>query len=155
MKKLVIVFALLMVLSGGTISVMKALQVGPFAPDEDEVVEKEEPLPEAPHFLELDQLLIPIFSDDRVVTTIQVQVQLEITGMENLAKINRLKPRLSDAFLRDLHAFIPRLFHMKERLTVSILKQRMQMIGDKVAGPGIIDSVLVQSLTDMNQQRKR
>jgi hypothetical protein len=39
MKKFIIVFAMLLMLSGGTISVMKTLEMGPFAEREGEATE--------------------------------------------------------------------------------------------------------------------
>ena len=57
-------------------------------------------------------------------------------------------PVLTDAYIRDLHSFLPRLLRSKERIDVLIIKQRLQFIGNKVAGKGLIDNVLVQSIID-------
>ncbi len=57
-------------------------------------------------------------------------------------------PKISDAFVRDLHAFMPRLLKDKERIDVLILKQRLQVIGDRLFGAGYIKDVLVQSVID-------
>ena len=60
-------------------------------------------------------------------------------------------PVLTDAYVRDLHSFLPRLLRSEERIDVLIIKQRLQFIGNKVAGKGLIDNVLVQSV--INQPR--
>ncbi len=153
MKKLVMVFAALMMLAGATVSVMKAMQIGPFSPDPDanEQVADAKPksdLLDPPRFIDLDPLVVPIFQGDSIATTIQITVKLETTGAEKESKINKWKPRISDAFIRDLYSFIPRLLRNQERVNVFIIKKRLQLIGDKVMGPGIIENILVQSITD-------
>ena len=55
---------------------------------------------------------------------------------------------MSNAFYKDLYAFIPRLLREDDRINVLILRKRMQLIADKVAGPGIVDGILIQSVTD-------
>lgn len=149
MKKLVIAFAFILMIAGGTISVLKWLEIGPFAPNgEVDVVDQVDP-GEPPRFIDMDPLSIPIFQGDKVAATIQIQFMLEAVGADNEAKITRLLPRLGDAFLRDLYSFIPRLLKKEERISVVIIKQRLQMIADEVTGPGIIDDILVQSVVDI------
>ena len=96
--------------------------------------------------------IVPIFAEDRVVAAIQIQLKLETAGTANEAYLNRIKPRLGDAFLRDLYAFIPRLVQKGGQLDVLAIKQRLQTVADKVAGPGKINSVLVQSVSDNTQR---
>ena len=57
-------------------------------------------------------------------------------------------PVINDAFLHNLHSFLPRLLKEKERLDVLIIKQRRQLISDKVAGKYLIKNVLVQSVVE-------
>lgn len=152
MKKFVIVFAVLLMLSGGSIGVMKTLEVGPFAKAEGEASGKTEPN-EPPRFIEMGMLLIPIFSGDRVATTIQLQIKLETMGTEREAKINKLMPRINDAFLSDLYAFIPRLIKKEGKIRAIVIKNRLEMIAGKVAGQGLITNVLVQSITDTSPSK--
>ncbi len=152
MKKFVIVFAVLLMLSGGAISVMKTLEVGPFAKAEGEAAENTAQN-EPPRFIEMGMLLIPIFSGDRVATTIQLQIKLETMGTEREAKINKLMPRINDAFLSDLYAFIPRLIKKEGKIRAIVIKNRLEMIAGKVAGQGLITNVLVQSITDTSPSK--
>ncbi len=76
MKKLAIVFAVLIMLGGGAVSVMKWLQVGPFELTGEETAEQQEPS-EPPRFIEMEQLIIPIFQGEKVVANIQIQLKLE------------------------------------------------------------------------------
>lgn len=102
----------------------------------------------APVFYPLDPLVVPIFGDDGVSSTIQVQVKLEVVGKENRAIISRFKTKLSDALLRDLYGFLPRLIKSQGRLDVTILKQRMQMVVNRTIGPDVVNDVLIQSVSD-------
>lgn len=150
MRKLVIAFAIVMMIAGGTISVLKWLEVGPFVATEEQIAEESEfEEGEPPRFIDMDPLAIAIFQGDKVVATIQIQFKLEALGADNEAKITRLIPRLDDAFLRDLYAFLPRLLKKEERISVVIIKKRLQMVANKVTGPGTIKDILIQSVVDI------
>ncbi|MCH6590062.1 MAG: hypothetical protein O6829_04405 [Alphaproteobacteria bacterium] len=147
MKKLVIAVAIMLMLAGATISVLKWLGIGPFGDPAE--VEATGTTPDEPlHFVTMDVLVIPIFQGEKVAATVQIQLKLEATNLENASEIARLLPRLNDAFLRDLYGFIPRHLRKKERLDLALIKDRLQMVGDKVAGPGVIKSVLVQAVLE-------
>ncbi len=137
----------MLMLAGATISVLKWLGIGPFGDPAE--VEATGTTPDEPlHFVTMDVLVIPIFQGEKVAATVQIQLKLEATNLENASEIARLLPRLNDAFLRDLYGFIPRHLRKKERLDLALIKDRLQMVGDKVAGPGVIKSVLVQAVLE-------
>ncbi len=152
MKKLVIAVAVMLMIGGATVSVLKWLSIGPFAEveAEAEAVETEatgtsgEPL----RFIAMDVLVIPIFQGEKVVATVQIQLKLEAANVEKESEIAHMLPRLNDAFLRDLYGFIPRHLRKEKRVNVALIKERLQMVGDKVAGPGVIKNILVQALLE-------
>ena len=149
MKKIVIAVAVVLMLAGATISVLKFLGIGPFGDDEVvEIVATGTTPGEAPNFVTMDVLVIPIFQGDKVAATVQIQLKLEAASVENQIEIARLLPRLNDAFLSDLYGFIPRHLRKEEGLDVALIKDRLQLVSDKVAGPGVIKSVLVQALLE-------
>jgi hypothetical protein len=147
MKIVIIGVAALVVLLGGGFAALKALKIGPFAPPVSEATASAPKL-EPPRFITVDPLVIPVFVGDQVAAQIQVTVKLETVGADNEQKIMRLLPKLTNLLYQDLYAFVPRLLREDDRLNVTVLRKRMQMVADKVAGPGIIDSVLIQSVTD-------
>ena len=148
-KKIVIAFAVLLMLSGGTISVMKWMEVGPFAPVDETAEAEKEAEPEVPPIdIPLDSLIIPVFSGNEVIATVVIGVKLQVKGTENEEKIIKILPRLSDGFLRDLYAFIPRVISKQRKLNAEILSGRMKLIGDKIAGPDILHKVLVESMNE-------
>lgn len=147
MKIVVIIFAVLIMLGGGAVSVMKWLLIGPFEPTGGELAGLQEPR-EPPRFIDMDQLIIPIFQGEKVIANIQIHLKLETLGEANESKLLRLLPRLSDAFWRDLYAFIPRLLRKERQLDATIIKERLRLIGEKVVGKDVINNVLVQSLVN-------
>jgi flagellar FliL protein len=147
MKKIVIAFLAILVIGGGTVASLKFMKLGPFAGDEKKVAKIAKPI-EPPRFIELPTLNVPLFFDDKVAGTVQIQLKLEAIGVANEAKVNKLLPRINDSFILELHTFIPRLLKKTKRLDVFILKKRLQMVSDRVIGKGVVSNVLVQSVTN-------
>ncbi len=149
MKKLVILFGLLLMLVAGTVTSLKYFKIGHFVETEEEKKEAvKERVEETTKFVDMDPLAISIFQGNAVAAIIQIHLKLETNGEDNVVKIKRIMPVINDAFLRDLHSFLPRLLKAEERLDILIIKQRLQLISDKVAGKGLIKNVLVQSVID-------
>ena len=149
MKKLIVLFLMLLLLIGGTAGALMLLELGPFKPKEGtvkKVIRKQEK--DTTVFIDMDPLAIPIFQGNKVVATIQILVKLETNSEDNAELIKERMPIITDAFVRDLHSFMPRLLKAKERVDVLIIKQRLKMVADKVAGKGLIQNVLVQSILD-------
>lgn len=145
-KKIVIIFAVLLMLSGGTISVLKWLQIGPFS-NSLEVEEKTTPV-DPPVTIKMDKLSIPIFAEDRIAATILIELKVEAIGLENQDMITKLLPRLSDAFFKDLYVFVPQLIRRKTKITSRVLAARMKKVADKVFGPDVLHKVIIVKVTD-------
>tara|TARA_B100000902_G_scaffold124917_1_gene124713 strand:- start:53 stop:499 length:447 start_codon:yes stop_codon:yes gene_type:complete len=144
-KKIVIIFAVLLMLTGGIISVLKWLKIGPFS----NTVEIEEVAPiNPPLTIKMDKLSIPIFADDRIAATILIELKLEALGAENQVRITKQLPRLTDAFFKDLYVFVPQLIRRNTKLTTSILATRMQKIAKKVLGEGVLHKVIILKVSD-------
>ena len=163
MKRLVVIIAVLMMVAGGAVSVMKTMELGPFAPvavaegegQEDGKPAPNQPQDKPPRFIDMETFNIPVFHGDRVAATVQIQLKLEAIGEENEKEVIRLLPRISDAFLRDMHAFIPRLLKKEQRIKVPILKKRLQIISERLVGPNLIHNILVQSVSDSSRGTRR
>jgi flagellar FliL protein len=147
-KKIMVVLAALFILAGGAVAALKWLGIGPFAPKETAAKEAPKKPEVQTIFIDMDPIMVPLLQGNGVAATIQIQIKLETEGQENAIFLKRRMPKISDAFVRDLHAFMPRLLKDKERIDVLILKQRLQVIGDRLFGKGYIKDVLVQSVID-------
>ncbi len=149
MKKLIIAFGLMAMISGTTVSVLKWLGIGPFEKFSSLGGGGSEGEKEPPSFIELDPMAVPIFQGEKVVATVHIQVKLETVGKNNFARIGRAKARIRDAFLSEMHVFIPRMLRMTERIDIFILKKRLQMVADRVMADRTIRNVLIQSVTNI------
>lgn len=148
-KKIVIGFSILMMLSGGTISVMKWLEVGPFEKTSGGEGEEKEVVPDVPPIdIAIDQLVVPVFSGDQVVATVVIGLKIQVIGSDNEELVTKILPRLSDGFLRDLYTFIPRVIRKQRQLNAAILGERLKLIADRVAGPNRIHKIVVESMTE-------
>lgn len=155
MKRLFLIFALVLLVAGATIGAMKWFGLGPFQKTEEELAQEKPKEIEAPEalFVDVEPLLINVVQGGAIATTIQLEVKLETAGNENIIQIKRMLPQYKDAFLKDLHAFVPRMLSELGRIDLPTLKQRLQLVADRVAGSkGVVRGVLIQSLLDTPQQ---
>jgi len=148
MKKIVMIFAILVMLGGGTASILKWLQLGPFQELEKKEKPKEMAKIENTITIDMDPLVTTIFQENRVAALVQIELKLETQGDKRAERIKYLLPVIIDAFLKDMHSFMPRLLKAEERVDAEIIRQRLQLIGDKVAGKGLIRNVVVGDIVE-------
>jgi hypothetical protein len=151
-KKIVIAFSVILMLSGAAVSVMKWLQIGPFeeiTEEEKAAAEQAAVVPdEPPVAIEMEPINIPIFAEDRVAATVMIKLRIEVVGSENHEKVTKLLPRINDAFFKDLYSFIPRVIRRQNKLNASILVERMKMTGEQVMGPNVIHNVIIDEVNE-------
>ena len=149
-RMLVIVIAMIIMLAGGAVTVVQQMELGPFASkvttEEDADGKKKEALKsiEPPRFIAMEPLLIPLFQGDNVAATVQIKIQIETTA-DREPQLNKQLPRLKDAYIRDLHSYVPRLLKEKKDLNINSLKRRLTIIGSRTVGEGLIGGILIQS----------
>ena len=80
--------------------------------------------------------------------TVMIRLNLEVLGSDNADKVTKVLPRLSDAFFKDLYTFIPRVVHKEKKLTADILQQRLLMTGNKLLGKGVLNNVIIESVSE-------
>ncbi len=148
MKKIVMIFAALVMLGGGTASILKWLQIGPFQESKKEEKQAKAQKVEEAFTIDMDPLVTTIFQENRVAALVQIELKLETVGDKKAERIKYLLPVINDAFLKDMHSFIPRLLKAEERLDSDIIRQRLQLIGDKVVGKGMIRNVVVGDIVE-------
>jgi len=152
-KLLIIILAVCILAAGGGVTFMQQMEIGPFAEEPELSAEEKATVAAvaarkkalAPRrFITMEPIMVPIFRGDVVAATIQLQVQLE-TRKESEAIINKKLPLLKDAYIRDLHSYVPRLLRKHKDLDIAALKRRLIIIGSRTIGKGLIDGVLIQS----------
>ena len=155
MPKIVIfVFVGIILLSGGSIGLMMYLEIGPFANEEktanvdstqkDEKSEKKiviETVTMAP-------LSIPIIQNGKIALNLQIEIQIDTTD-KKAPKLREKLPILKDAYVRDLFSFIPRQLRKSKKLDQETLRRRLQVMGQRTIGKGIILSVNIKSYSEV------
>lgn len=150
MKKLILIFVVLMMVAGATVSVLNFLQLGPFAPDENAAKTEEQPLAELGEMIDLNPFNISIFEGDRVAGNIQISIKIEVKK-ELAPGVKERQKRLENLFLQDLYVFLPRLMRNREQIDLLVLKNRLKKISAKVVGDEAIMDVLIQGILDNPQ----
>jgi hypothetical protein len=148
-RLLIMVVAGFIVLAGGAITVMQQLELGPFAPKKDAEAAAQAAAPKVDpvRFVAMDPMIVPIIVNDKVVSTIQIELQLETTQSRE-RNLTGLLPKLTDAFVTDLRSFVPRMLRDRNDVDTETLKKRLGIIGERAIGKGIFDSVLIQSVLE-------
>ena len=147
-RLLIMVVAGFIVLAGGAFTVMQQLELGPFAPKKEAEPAQASTVKVDPvRFVSMDPLVVPIIVNDRVVSTVQIEIQLETTQSRE-RNLTGLLPKLTDAFVTDLRSYVPRIMRDKNDVDTETLKKRLAIIGERAIGKGVFDAVLIQSVLE-------
>ncbi|MBM3564617.1 MAG: hypothetical protein FJX42_00695 [Alphaproteobacteria bacterium] len=150
-KVILMVVAVVLMFSGGTVGVLKWMQLGPFAPPPSDEATETKPKPRSggvARFVDIEPLNIAIIENNRPRAVLQISAKLEVGSEKEAAMVSRNMIRFTDAALRDLYDFLPRLLREADRLEISLLKDRLQLIADRIYGKGVVRQVLIQSVHD-------
>ncbi|MSO85139.1 MAG: hypothetical protein EXR02_02900 [Rhodospirillales bacterium] len=149
-KLLVPGLAVIFLLAGGTVGVLKWMELGPFAPEE--IAGAEAPVAsrrrEAPRYMDIDPINVVVLQNNRPRSIVQITVKLEVASEKDSAIIQKRLIRLTSALITDLHDFLPRLLREVDQIEIDLLKDRIQYVADKTLGKGLVRQVLIQSVHD-------
>ena len=155
MPKIVIfVFVGIILLSGGSIGLMMYLEVGPFANEEKKANVDNAPKDEKSEkklvvqTITMAPLSIPIIQNGKIALNLQLEVQIDTTD-KKAQKLREKLPILKDAYVRDLFSFIPRQLRKSKKLDQETLRRRLQVMGQRTIGKGIILSVNIKSYSEV------
>jgi len=112
---------------------------GSNAADDAEKVEGE-----VVHFVELSPLMLPVINDRGVSQMISLIVAVEVDSQEKADKVTKFSPRLTDAYLSDLYGALSNKNMEKGMVPIAYLKERLNVMSNKVLGDEVVSDVLVQ-----------
>jgi flagellar FliL protein len=102
-------------------------------------------------FVKMDSLVLPIVGKNGVSQVINLSVTLEVKDELTAKEIEKLTPRLRDAFIQDMYGVLTQKSAMADGVVqVDFIKARLNKMTEKVLGPDKVKDVLLQTL----QQRK-
>ena len=155
MPKIVIfVFVGIILLSGGSIGLMMYLEIGPFSNEGkkanvDSTTKDEKPENKIViQTVAMAPLSIPIIQNGKIALNLQLEVQIDTTDKKAPILQEKL-PILKDAYVRDLFSFIPRQLRKSKKLDQETLRRRLQVMGQRTMGKGIILSVHIKSYSEV------
>lgn len=146
MKKLLIILAILLV-CGGSIGAYFYFGNSAVAsiPEGEAAKVAEGQLPENLYYVELSPLLLPIVDKNGVSQVVSLVVSLEVNSEEDAALVEKLAPRLTDAYIHDLYGVLNYKAALQGGVVqVSEVKRRLNMITTNVLGEDVINDVLLQ-----------
>ena len=150
MKKVMVILAALFILTAASVAALKWLELGPF--DNSEVTDVEDETKEKPRLptitVDMETIQFPILKEGVVGATAQIQIKFETEGLDNASVLKRKMPKIHDAFFRDLFGFLPRILQSKDRIDDKILKQRLQIISERIVEKTTIKRILLQYQLD-------
>lgn len=107
--------------------------------------EKEKKKSEHVEFIELDPLILPIVDSNGVSQVVSVVIALEVADKDAAGKVEKMTPRLKDAFIRDMYGVLNKHAALEGGvIKVSAIKSRLSRVSNDVMGSGVISDVLLQ-----------
>ena len=157
MKKVLILVVAVLILVGGAVGVMAFLGLGPFA--ETPPAEGAEDAASGPATPAADlrpvpasAVVIPLLTDDGVAATYQIEFEYRVPDLDSERLVGKSEARLNDAFVSDLHGFLPRMLRDIGRLDRGILKKRMLMVAERALGAGVVPDIEIKTVIDRPSQ---
>ncbi len=96
-------------------------------------------------FVELQPLILPIIDRDGVSQVVSIVVALEVTNKSNTEIVEKLSPKLKDAYIQEMYGALNRKAAFEGGVVqVGIIKHKLNKITDGVLGNGIVEDVLLQ-----------
>jgi flagellar protein FliL len=98
-------------------------------------------------YVDLHPLFVPVINEKGLVQQVSLSVSLECP-MGKRDSVNVFKPRLMDAYLRELYGALGsgRAMMRGNIVDVEQLKARLEAVTERVVGPDLVSDVLLQSV---------
>jgi len=90
---------------------------------------------------------IPVIRDNEVTDQVNIAIVVETKGEENRDKVIAGRYKLYDAFLRDLYGLLAIKRADGQLFDQQVVKIRLARVSEKVLGPGVINSILVNGIS--------
>ncbi|MAM33960.1 MAG: flagellar basal body-associated FliL family protein [Micavibrio sp.] len=96
-------------------------------------------------FVELDPLILPIVDKSGVSQVVSMVIALEVHDAESAALVERLAPKLKDAYIQDLYGVLNYKAALQGGvIQVGEVKKRLNAISIAVLGEDVVTDVLLQ-----------
>lgn len=98
-------------------------------------------------YVEIGRLILPIIGKNGVSQVVHMTVKIAVLDKSTAEKVERLRPRIRDAYLQDMYGVLTREAAMRDGiLKVKLISKRLEAITQKVMGGDNVHEVLIQSV---------
>jgi len=96
-------------------------------------------------FVELDPLILPIIDNNGVNQVVSLVVALEVKDSWAAAKVEKMEPKLKDAYIQDMYGVLNEHAALKGGvIQVNKIKKRLNRITAEILGDDVVQDVLLQ-----------
>jgi flagellar FliL protein len=109
----------------------------------------EPPVPaDAPVYVELAPLVLPVIDGDRIQQLLQFTITVEAADEKAAGRIRDVQPRLTDAYIQDLYGALERRRLLDGKiLDVARLRDELTRISTGVLGENAFRAILIQRVS--------
>ncbi len=98
---------------------------------------------DAPIFIPIDRITVAVFRDGEVAQHLTFILKLEVVDRNASGLVIEKMPRLTDAFMRDLHVLASAPNAATDGLDMALAKRRLMSTSVRILGPDVVRSVLI------------
>lgn len=98
---------------------------------------------DAPIYISVDRITVAVFRDGEVAQHLIFILKLEVADRAATSQVIDKMPRLTDAFMRDLHTMASAPQAARDGLDMALAKRRLLSTSIRVLGPDIVRDVLI------------
>lgn len=109
------------------------------------------PEPGKPFFFQLAPIFVPVIVKDRVTRQVSIAVAVEIADGKNVPAVEKKRPALSDAFLRDIYVFVQQREGIGSPAAELALKSRLRQTALRVLKPVPVKSVQIEEFFERRE----
>lgn len=99
------------------------------------------PVPGKPFFVQLSPIFVPVIDKDRISRQVSIAVAVEIADGGQAPDVEKKRPELDDAFLRDVYVFVQQRSGIGTPAAEEALKQRLRQTAARVLEPVAVKAV--------------
>ncbi len=110
---------------------------------------------ETVEYVDLNPISVPVINDNGIVQHVSLSISLECAAGKR-DTVNMFKPRLMDAYLRELYGALGsgRAMMKGNIVNVEDLKTRLTSVTNRVIGPDVVEGVLLQSINQYSMRSR-
>lgn len=143
MKRLVILALIVALVAGGGVAAWWFLLRD--SGDAEMAEQAAETTSEAPSYIELTPVVLPLIQEGQVTLHITYRIVLEVELADEF-QVYLAQRQLTDAYISELHGLLALRYVREMDDPLPFMRRRLLAVSDRLLGPGVVDAVLLSQL---------